>query len=150
MRYAFNQGSNNDLWYCYEISSCQHPYYSRNRLIFVNLFPFSSLWLCSPCKLWRLFQFLSLYTVDSTPWTGISPSQGHYLHTEQHKHGMNAHKIHALSGIRTQDLSFRVDEDGWSLRPRSNMWSAYIPFNIMKLMILETTLTQCVIFRCST
>jgi hypothetical protein len=33
---------------------------------------------------------------------GISPSQGRYLQTGQHKHRINAHTdIHALSGIRT-------------------------------------------------
>jgi hypothetical protein len=32
---------------------------------------------------WPLFQFLTLYTVGRTG--GISPSQGLYLHTEQHK-----------------------------------------------------------------
>jgi hypothetical protein len=34
---------------------------------------------------WPLFEFLNLYTVGRTPWTGGSPSQGRYLHTEQHK-----------------------------------------------------------------
>jgi hypothetical protein len=34
----------------------------------------------------RFFSFLILYTVGRTPWTGISPSEGLYLHTEQHKH----------------------------------------------------------------
>jgi hypothetical protein len=29
--------------------------------------------------------FLILYTVGRTPWMGISPSQGRYLHKEQHK-----------------------------------------------------------------
>jgi hypothetical protein len=28
----------------------------------------------------RFFSFLILYTVGSTPWTGINPSQGRYLH----------------------------------------------------------------------
>jgi hypothetical protein len=53
----------------------------------------------------------------SVPWSytqsvaplgrGISPSQGLYLDTEQHKHRINAHNtdIHALSGIRTHDHS---------------------------------------------
>jgi hypothetical protein len=37
----------------------------------------------------------------------ISPSQGSYLHTGQHKHIIKAHTdIHALSGIRTQDPAF--------------------------------------------
>jgi hypothetical protein len=43
---------------------------------------------------------------------GISPSQGRYLHTGQHKHRINAHiDIHALSGIRTHDPSVRASED---------------------------------------
>jgi hypothetical protein len=34
---------------------------------------------------------------------GISPSQGRYLHTEQHKHRINAYTdIHALTEIRKQ------------------------------------------------
>jgi hypothetical protein len=43
---------------------------------------------------------------------GISPSQGLYLHTEQHKHRINAHNtiIHALSGTRTHDPSVRTSE----------------------------------------
>jgi hypothetical protein len=39
-------------------------------------------WLYSPCGPWPMFQFLNPYTVGRTPWTGISPSQGGYLHTE--------------------------------------------------------------------
>jgi hypothetical protein len=39
---------------------------------------------------WPLFfSLLILYTVGRTPRTGISPSQGLYLHTEQHKHRIN-------------------------------------------------------------
>jgi hypothetical protein len=42
----------------------------------------------------------------------ISPSQGHYLHTGQHKHGINAQTdIHASSGIRTRDLRVRASID---------------------------------------
>jgi hypothetical protein len=50
---------------------------------------------------------------------GISPSQGHYLHTEQHTYRINAHNtdIHALSEIRTHDHSVRVDEESSYLRP---------------------------------
>jgi hypothetical protein len=40
---------------------------------------------------------------------GISPSQGLYLHAEQHKHRINE-DIHASSGIRTQDPSVRAGE----------------------------------------
>jgi hypothetical protein len=50
------------------------------------------LWLYSPLLgRGRFFSFLIFYTVGRTPWTGISPSQGLYLHTEQHKHRINAH-----------------------------------------------------------
>jgi hypothetical protein len=43
----------------------------------------------------------------------MSPSQGLYLHTGQHKNRINVHNtdIHALSGIRTHDHSFRESED---------------------------------------
>jgi hypothetical protein len=43
----------------------------------------------------------------------ISPSQGRYLNTGQHKHRINAYtpNIHALSGIRTHDPSVRASED---------------------------------------
>jgi hypothetical protein len=43
----------------------------------------------------------------------ISPSQGRYLNTGQHKHRINAHtpNIHDLSGIRTHDPSVRASED---------------------------------------
>jgi hypothetical protein len=47
--------------------------------------PLPSLWLYSPSNFGRLFSFLILYTVGTTPWMGIGPSQGRYLHTEQHK-----------------------------------------------------------------
>jgi hypothetical protein len=40
----------------------------------------------------RCFSFLIIYTVGRIPWTGISPSQGLYIHTQQHKHRINAHK----------------------------------------------------------
>jgi hypothetical protein len=50
---------------------------------------------------------------------GISPSQGRYLHTEQHKHRINA-DIHVSSGIRTHDLSVFAGENGSHLRPRDH------------------------------
>jgi hypothetical protein len=50
---------------------------------------------------------------------GISPSQGRYLHTEQHKHSINSHNtdIHTSSEIRTHDPSVRATEDHSCLRP---------------------------------
>jgi hypothetical protein len=43
---------------------------------------------------------------------GISPSEGRYLHSEQHKHRINAHTdTHASSWIRTHDSSLRAGEN---------------------------------------
>jgi hypothetical protein len=51
----------------------------------------------------------------------ISPSQGRYLHTRQHKHRMDAHtNIRALSGIRTHNPSVRANEDSSCLRPHGH------------------------------
>jgi hypothetical protein len=36
--------------------------------------------LINICGPWPLLQFLNLYTVGRTPWTGISRSQGRSLH----------------------------------------------------------------------
>jgi hypothetical protein len=33
----------------------------------------------------RFFSFFNPIPIVRTPWTGISPSQGSYLHTEQHE-----------------------------------------------------------------
>jgi hypothetical protein len=40
----------------------------------------------------RLFSFLIVYKVGRIPWTGISPPQVHYLHTERYKHRIIAHR----------------------------------------------------------
>jgi hypothetical protein len=52
----------------------------------------------------------------------ISPSQGRYLNTGQHRHRINAHthapNIHVLSGILTHDPVFRASEGSSRLRPR--------------------------------
>jgi hypothetical protein len=50
------------------------------------------LWLHSPCGPWPLFQFLNLYIVGRTHGRGMNPSQSRYLHNEQHKHRINAHR----------------------------------------------------------
>jgi hypothetical protein len=52
---------------------------------------------------------------------GISPSQGRYLHTGEHKHRINAHTgIRALSGIWSHDSNVRAWEDSSCLRPRGH------------------------------
>jgi hypothetical protein len=52
----------------------------------------------------------------------ISPSQGCYINTGQHKHRINAYthtpNIHASSGIRAHDPSVRASEDSSWLRLR--------------------------------
>jgi hypothetical protein len=48
---------------------------------------------------------------------GISPSQGLYLNTGQHRHGINAQR---QSGIRIHDPSVRAGEDSSCLRPRGH------------------------------
>jgi hypothetical protein len=51
----------------------------------------------------------------------ISPSQGLYLHNDQHKHRINVHTdIHASSGIRTHDPSVRASEDISCFRSRGH------------------------------
>jgi hypothetical protein len=66
----------------------------------------------------RFFSFLILYTKSvGLLGRGISPSQGRYLHIEQHKHSINAHNkdIHASSGIPIHDPSVRASEDSLCL-----------------------------------
>jgi hypothetical protein len=59
---------------------------SRVFLIMRSLLLLLLLLLCSPLLgLGRLFSFLIRYRVGRIPWTGISLSQGLYLHTEQHE-----------------------------------------------------------------
>jgi hypothetical protein len=49
----------------------------------------------------------------------ISPSQGRYLHTGQHKRRINARpNIHTLSGNRNHDPRFRTSEESSCLKPR--------------------------------
>jgi hypothetical protein len=100
---------------------------SRNawyQLIFPSLYMENLfVWLYSPLlSLGSFFSFLIVHKVGRAPWTGISPPQGIYLHTEQHKHRINSHNtdIHALSGIRTHDPTVRASEDSSYLSPRGH------------------------------
>jgi hypothetical protein len=80
------------------------------------------LWLYSRLLGLGSFSVSWSYTQSVGPLgRGISPPQGLYLHTEQHKHRINAHNtyIHALSGFRTRDPSVRASKDSSCLRPRS-------------------------------
>jgi hypothetical protein len=76
-------------------------------------------WLYSPLLGPGFFFSFVIYftqTVGLLEWV-ISPSQGRYLKTGQHKHREKAYtNIHVLSGIRTHDPSFRASEDSSCLR----------------------------------
>jgi hypothetical protein len=62
---------------------------------------------------------------------GISPSQGRYLHTEQHKHRINSHTdTHALSWIRTHDPSARASGDSSCLKPHGPCDWQWIHYSI--------------------
>jgi hypothetical protein len=95
---------------------------------------------------WPLLQFPNLFTQTvGLLKQVISPSQGRYLHTEQHKHRINAYTdIHALSGIRTQDHSFRGSEDSSCLRPRGHCdrLPIFKPRNINYNYIFFNSMTQ--------
>jgi hypothetical protein len=66
--------------------------------------------------LFRFFSFLILYTAGLLG-RGISPPQGRYLHTEQHKHRINAHKHPCLERDSNLLPSIRPSEDSSCLNP---------------------------------
>jgi hypothetical protein len=89
------------------LHTSRYIYYYGSTALFWALTAFSVSWSCK-----QSVGFLG---------RGISPSQGLYLHTEQHKHRVNAHNTdYALSGIRTHDPSVRASEDSSYLRPRGH------------------------------
>jgi hypothetical protein len=93
------------------------------------------LWFCSPLLgLGRVSVYWSYAQSVGLLGRGRSPSQGLYLHTEQHKHRINAHNtdIHALRGIRTHDPSVWAGEDSSCLRPPGHydrFWNGMLPRN---------------------
>jgi hypothetical protein len=117
-----NQGSTHHqwrIWYC--VISCY-----KVRSISIS-WQWTSLciWYYSPfLHFGRLFSFLILYTGGRTPWAGYSPSEGRYLHTQQHKHRKNAPKHPWLKWYlnpRSYCLSLRREFMPQSVRP---LWSA--------------------------
>jgi hypothetical protein len=80
-------------------------------------------WLYSPLLGPGLFFSFVIFFTQTVWFLGrvLSPSQGRYLHTGQHKHRINAlTDIHALSGVRTHDPSVLASEDSSCLRPRGH------------------------------
>jgi hypothetical protein len=82
------------------------------------------LWIYGPLLcLGRFFSFLILCTVGRTPWTGDQPVAKHLpiRRTTQTQNKRTQYTdIHALSGIRTHDLSVRTNKDSSCLRPRGH------------------------------
>jgi hypothetical protein len=81
---------------------------------------------CSTALCWALDAFFSVswsYTQSvGLLGRGISLSQGLHIHTEPHKHRINAHNtnIHDLNEIRAHDPSVRASEDNSCLRSRDH------------------------------
>jgi hypothetical protein len=83
-----------------------------------------SLWLYSPLDLGRFFRFLIYIQSVGLLGRGISPSQGCYLHAEQHKRRIKAHRHSFLewdSNLRSQCSSGRRRFLLETVRP---LWSA--------------------------
>jgi hypothetical protein len=104
--YAWNLGSYND------------DQSTQKKINVENCIPvfFFSMALPAHSGSWPRIQFRNHFsqTVGLLGWV-ISPSQGLYLNTGQHKLTPN---IHALSGIRTHDPSVRANADSSCFRPR--------------------------------
>jgi hypothetical protein len=89
------------------------------------------------CGHWLLFQFFNLYTQSVGPLGGgISPSQGRYPYTQEHKHRIKTHIHQASGGIRTQDPSVSAGEDSSCLRPRGHCDRPYVSFLFLWLYSL--------------
>jgi hypothetical protein len=102
------------LWIC-----CQELWPLDHRGGLTLLLLLLLIWLYSHLLyLSCFFSFLILYTVSTTPWMRDQPA-ARPLPTLR---TINAHNtdIHALSRIRTHDLSVRVSKDSSCLRPRGH------------------------------
>jgi hypothetical protein len=93
----------------------------QNLIIIIMTIKFFFHWLYSPLGPWPLLlQFHDHFIVGRTPWTSdqlvARPLPKHRTTQTQNKH-IHTPNIHALSGIRTDDPSFRRSEDSSCLRP---------------------------------
>jgi hypothetical protein len=95
-----------------------------------------SFWLDSG----RFFSFLILYTVGRTPWTGISPSQGRYLHTE---HKINAKQI-SMPWLRLEPTipEFEVAKTYHALEWAATVIGTVLQLVTRRLITLFTTVTD--------
>jgi hypothetical protein len=86
---------------------------------------------------WPLFQFLDPIQSVGLLWRGISSSQGRYLHTEQHKQRIKAHRHPCLEWDwkpRSQRSSERRQFMPQTARP---LWSAMKLLTILKWSRVE-------------
>jgi hypothetical protein len=95
------------------LHNCNDTVYFRSNYYYYYYYYY---YYCSTALCWALAAFSVSWSYTQSVGLlghGICPSQGRYLHTEQHKHRINAHNtdIHALSRIRTHDPSVRAKED---------------------------------------
>jgi hypothetical protein len=100
----------------------QYVYSFHLILSFIHSFIHSSIDLQSFIGPRPLLRFRNLFT-QTVGLLGrvISPSQSRYLHTGQHKHGIDAHTgIHPFSGIRTRDPSVRASKGSSCFRSRGH------------------------------
>jgi hypothetical protein len=91
--------------------------YCHNGLYSLSLTPLPM--VLEPFGPWPLFQFPN--PIHRLPGQGIRSSQGHYLHTEQHKQNTCTQTdIHASSGIQTHNTSVQASEDSSCLSLRGH------------------------------
>jgi hypothetical protein len=78
----------------------------------------------------------------------ISPSQSLYLNIGQHKQNKRIHttNIHALSGIRTHDLSVRASENSSCLKPGIDC--TWLPCEAMFVVCLAKSIPSCRVRTC--
>jgi hypothetical protein len=82
------------------------------------------LWLHSPLLDFdRFFSFFILYTVGRTHSRGISQSQGSYLHTEQHKHRINANRYSCLEWVSNPRSQFSSERRQFMPQTARPLWS---------------------------
>jgi hypothetical protein len=96
---------------------------ARETSIHLFIHSFIYQWFYSPLLDLGLFFSFVIFFTQMVGLLGrvISPSQGRYLHTGQHKHKENSHTdTHALSGFRTHDPIVQPSEDSSCLRPRGH------------------------------
>jgi hypothetical protein len=66
---------------------------------------------------------------------GISPSQSHYLHTEQHKHRIKAQRRPCLEWDSNPRCSVRATEDGSCLRLGTHTATSVVRKNVVQFFL---------------